>query len=351
MKKFCVVGIMSGTSLDGLDIAYCEFWKAQDCWQYKIVNAETNHYTQEILDKISNAHVLTGIELIKLDYEYGSYIGKSVKSFIQKYKLKVDFISSHGHTVFHNPTERFTLQIGNGAFITAETGLQSISNFRLLDVALNGQGAPLVPSGEIHLFSQYDYCLNLGGFANISYTHYKKRIAYDICPVNYVINHYSRKLGFDYDKDGGLASKGIVNKPLLEKLNKLEYYQLAYPKSLGREWVEKYVFSMLEDTKLSVEDKLRTFYEHIVRQLSICFTGSDKKVLVTGGGAHNAFLITLLKKKVSHRIIIPEPELVDYKEAMIFAFLGLLHQRGEKNCLASVTGAKHDNMGGVSFVI
>ena len=321
MKKFNVIGVMSGTSLDGLDIALCEFWKSGESWAFNINKAETIHYSDEMADKLRNSHLLSGLELARLDIDYGTFIGKSVKLFIKRNNLKVDFISSHGHTVFHKPSERLTLQIGSGAFVTAETGISSVSNFRLLDVALKGQGAPLVPTGDMMLFPQYDYCLNLGGFANVSYLHYKKRIAFDICPVNFVINHYSRQMGFEFDKGGAIASKGFVNKPLLEKLNKLDYYQQAPPKSLGREWVEEFVLPLIEASKLSNEDKLRTFYEHIVRQLSLCFTGSDKKVFITGGGAHNKFLIDLLKKKVSHRIIIPEPCIVDYKEALIFALL------------------------------
>lgn len=342
---------MSGTSLDGLDVALCEFWRNKELWSFNILKAETYQYTDGWDEKLRKAHTVSGFELIKLDHDYGIMIGKCVKNFIQENKLRVDYIASHGHTVFHKPDENVTLQVGNGAFIASETGISTISNFRLLDVALKGQGAPLVPIGDLLLFPQYDYCLNLGGFANISYSHYKKRLAFDICPVNFVINHYSRLANREYDHNGTIAEKGKVDKQLLTALNKLEFYNLSPPKSLGREWVETSVFPLINNNNLAVEDILRTFYEHIVRQITLCFTGSDKKILVTGGGAHNKFLISLIRKKVSHKIIVPDDLLVDYKEALIFAFLGLLRARNENNCLASVTGAKHDNIGGIIYLI
>jgi anhydro-N-acetylmuramic acid kinase len=352
MKKFKVIGVMSGTSLDGLDIALCEFEKVDDNWKSSINDAVTIRYDDLMREKLNRAHHLNGYDLSKFDIDYGVYIGKQIKDFIKNKKVKVDFISSHGHTVFHNPKELITLQIGNGAAIAATTFISTVANFRILDVVLNGQGAPLVPIGDQLLFNEYDYCLNLGGFANISYSWYRKRLAFDICPVNIVINKLAHELDLEFDKDGIEARKGMVHVKLLKELNQLSYYNQNPPKSLGREWVEEFFYKIVEKYDLSINDALRTIYEHIVFQVSRSLTGSvNKKVLITGGGAHNIFLIELLKKCTNHKIIVPNKLLVDYKEALIFAFLGVLRMREEYNCLSSVTGATHDNIGGAIYKI
>jgi anhydro-N-acetylmuramic acid kinase len=352
MKKFKVIGVMSGTSLDGLDVAVCEFEKIDEGWKSKIIEAKTVKYNSDIHEKLSNAHYLSGYDLSKFDVDYGIYIGKQIKEFLKHTKHKVDFIASHGHTVFHNPKESFTLQIGNGAAIAATTFLTTVADFRIMDVVLNGQGAPLVPIGDQLLFSDFDYCLNLGGFANISYTWYRKRTAYDICPVNIIINKIASLLSLEYDKDGLEARKGKIHEPLLKELNRLSYYSLEAPKSLGREWVENCFIPVVDKYALPANDTLRTVYEHIAFQISRSLTGStNKKVLVTGGGAHNIFLIELIRKKSDHKIIIPDKLLVDYKEALIFGFLGVLRMREENNCLSSVTGATHDSIGGAVYKI
>jgi len=352
MKKYRVIGIMSGTSLDGLDIALCEFEKHDDCWKSKICNAETITYDEIWRDKLWNAFYLSGYDLTKLDVEYGKFIGIKIKEFIKTYKNKVDFISSHGHTIFHNPAENITLQIGNGAAIAATSGITTVCNFRNLDINLKGQGAPLVPIGDMLLFSDYDYCLNLGGFANVSYNWYRKRLAYDICPVNIVINKYAKELGLDFDNEGNEARKGKTNEKLYKELNQILFYALEAPKSLSREWVENYFIPILDKYNCSIHDKLRTISEHIAFQISKSFTGAtNKKILVTGGGTYNKFLIELIKKQSDQKIIIPDNTLIDYKEALVFAFLAVLRVREENNCLASVTGSTHDNIGGVVYKI
>ncbi len=351
-KKYKVLGIMSGTSMDGVDLAYCQFYKDGDSWHGEINAACTVPYTNEWKQKLHDCFNLSGYELIKTDMEYGYYLGKIAKEFLNEKKLRPEFISSHGHTIFHNPKEGVTFQLGNGAAIAASSSITTISNFRTLDVALKGQGAPLVPIGDAILFSDYDYCLNIGGFANVSFYWYKKRVAFDICPANFVINHISQKLGKEYDKDGNLAQQGKVIVSLLKTLNKLPYYHQAYPKSLGREWVEEHFFPLIFCDHHEYVDVLRTVYEHIATQITRVFTGKPtKKVLVTGGGAHNKFLIDLIKTKTNLKIELPEPTIIDFKEAMIFAFLGVLRIREEYNCLSSVTGSKHDNIGGVIYQI
>jgi anhydro-N-acetylmuramic acid kinase len=351
-KKYKVLGIMSGTSMDGVDLAFCHFAKTDEIWQGEIIAAETIPYPSMWKEKLWKSYEMPGYLLVKTDMEYGYYLGKIAKEFLRRHRLKPDFISSHGHTIFHNPSEGVTYQLGNGAAIAASANITTVSNFRTLDVALKGQGAPLVPIGDAILFANYDYCLNLGGFANVSFFWYKRRVAFDICPVNFVINKLANNLGYEYDHDGQLARQGKVIVPLLKTLNKIPYYQQSYPKSLGREWVEQSFLPHLESDHIDPLDVLRTVYEHIAIQITRVFSGKPtKKVLVTGGGAHNKFLVELIMSHTNLKIEIPDPTIVDFKEAMIFAFLGVLRMREEYNCLSSVTGAKHDNVGGIIYKI
>jgi anhydro-N-acetylmuramic acid kinase len=351
-KKYRVAGIMSGTSLDGLDIAVCDFTREGTDWNFNIVKAETFSYSDTWKNRLCSAHALSGLDLMLLDSEYGKFIGKSVKTFLTKHKLKVELVASHGHTVFHQPTLGITVQIGNGANIAAESFVPCVSNFRNLDVALHGQGAPLVPIGDELLFPTYDYCLNLGGFANISYQHMRKRIAYDICPANILLNYFSRQIGYEYDENGRLGSVGQLIKPLLDELNGLNFYSQKAPKSLGREWVEKEVLPIFNKYSESPESYLRTLYEHIATQIVAQVPKRiEKTILVTGGGANNQYLIQLMQSKTKCKFIVPDKKLIDFKEALLFGFLGVLRWRREKNCLASVTGARHDNIGGIIHLI
>ena len=279
--------------------------------------------------------------------EYGTYIGQSVNEFCTKYQFKPQYIASHGHTVFHQPEIGITRQIGNGQEIAASTGINTISDFRSGDVALGGQGAPLVPIGDELLFSGYEFCLNLGGFSNISYREKEVRKAFDICPVNIILNH----LCPPYDKDGTIGSQGSVHSELLNKLNNIEYYHKQPPKSLGREWLENEFMPYLEGSGIPHHDLVRTVYEHIAIQITnVLHTPNEGQVLLSGGGTHNTLLTTLLKEKSSVKIVIPDRLIIDYKEALIFAFLGVLRVRNETNCLSSVTGASRDSSGGnISF--
>jgi anhydro-N-acetylmuramic acid kinase len=241
-------------------------------------------------------------------------------------------------------------QIGDAAAIAAETGIPTVSDFRRLDIMLGGQGAPLVPVGDNLLFGQYDYCLNIGGFSNISWRDGDKRIAFDISPVNYVINRFTRSIGLEMDRDGEIARKGTVHQPLLDQLNALDYYSKTWPKSLGREWVEANVFPLLDASGLTMEDLLRTYYEHCAEQLAKV-TSPGKSLLVTGGGAYNKFLIERMRALSGCNIVVPEPAIIEFKEALIFAFLGVLYMWDIPSCLRSVTGAAHDNIGGMLFKV
>ena len=350
------IGLMSGTSLDGLDFAAVEFWKNTDKWDFNIISAKTVPYASEWLNWLSNCPNLLGEKLIELHTNYGRFLGNETLRFINEINFQPDLIASHGHTVFHQPDIGFTFQIGNGADIAAISGITTVSDFRTGDVALGGQGAPLVPIGDKLLFSEYVYCLNLGGFANISFEENNRRMAFDICPVNFILNHFAEKQGFRYDKNGELGRQGKVNTELLEKLNSLPFYLKTPPKSLGREWVEQVFMPVLNSFNISEKDKLRTVYEHVAEQISEKGRGKDRgegkgkeKMLVTGGGAFNSFLIERIKYHSNVEIIIPSNEIVNFKEALIFAFLGVLRIKGEINCLSSVTGALRDHCSGMVF--
>ena len=344
-----VIGMMSGTSLDGLDLASCSFCRSENGWEFKIETAETIEYTQVWTERLRTAHLLTGEELIKLDRDYGSFLGIEASAFITRHKAKADLISSHGHTVFHRPEKGYTLQIGHGAYIAATTKFPVISDFRSSDVALGGQGAPLVPIGDKLLFGKYYACLNLGGFANISFENNGTLKAGDLCPVNIVLNHLAQKEGFQYDEDGRMGEKGIINQELLNSLNKLEFYTQPFPRSLGREWVEGYIFSLLQKFPDTTINHLRTFYEHIAVQIAP-FINPGNKVLVTGGGAFNRFLIERINASTHAMLEIPSDQLIKYKEALIFAFIGLLRWKGEINCLKTVTGANYDSSSGAMYM-
>ncbi len=342
-----VIGLMSGTSLDGLDIAYCIFTNHDNKWSFKIEEACCISYSDGWVEKLSKADRLTAFELLNLHNEYGYFLGNETLKFITKYQLQVDFIASHGHTVFHQPFKKLTCQIGSGECISAASGYDVIYDFRSMDVALGGQGAPLVPIGDQLLFHAFDYCINLGGFANLSFQYNNKRIAYDICPMNIILNPVARELGFPYDDKGCFAEKGIVHLPLMDELENMEYYHRNPPKSLGKEWLVDVFYHIVSKYKLSAYDRLRTFSEHISSQImKATKSGGKGQLLFTGGGAYNDFIIRQIKSYSNYEVIIPEKLIIDYKEAMIFAFLGVLRHRGEVNCLKSVTGASTDNIGG-----
>jgi anhydro-N-acetylmuramic acid kinase len=341
---------MSGTSLDGLDIAFCRFEYIASKWSYRIIVAETLPYTNPWISRLSGLENANALEFVRTDIDYGHLLGEMTRDFILRYNIHPDFIASHGQTIFHQPESRITSQIGKGSCIAAETGLPVVSDFRSLDVALGGQGAPLVPIGDQLLFGEAAWCLNIGGFANISHQSGDQRIAYDISPANIVLNYLSEKKGMTYDNNGDLARKGGVDPNLLTLLNSLAYYNKEAPKSLGKEWVLTNVHPLLEASGLSVEDQLATFCEHIAVQIGKAASGScNDQVLITGGGAHNGYLTGRINHYLEPRMLIPDKLTIDFKEALIFAFLGLLRWLNKNNCLRSVTGARSDSSGGAIY--
>lgn len=341
---------MSGTSLDGIDLVYAKI-NHSETYTFEILNATTIPYSKVWKSILKDGFHLSGEALTKLDADYGIHLGNILLNFIKENNIpKVDFIASHGHTIFHNPEKNYTLQIGNGPYITSVTGIKTICDFRIQDVALGGQGAPLAPIGDMLLFANYDYCLNLGGFSNISFNKNNQRIAYDICPVNIVLNHYVASLNMEYDDKGKVASEGNIENNLLKELNSLPFYNSEKPKSLGYEFVVNTIFPIIDKYKLSVKDILRTFVEHIAMQISKKIDSNSKKtMLVTGGGAFNNFLMERLQPYTKTQLIIPKETIINYKEALVFALLGFLKDEGKNNCLKSVTGASKDHSSGVVF--
>ena len=349
-SKYKVIGMMSGTSLDGLDLAYCVFQKRASGWQYTLEKAATLKYSSDWLARLSQAHTLSGVELMALDAAYGSYLGKAARAFADKHGLKPDFVASHGHTVFHQPQRNFTTQIGNGFNLHAACMLPVICDFRTQDVAFGGEGAPLVPAGDKFLFHEYDVCLNLGGIANLSVDIKGKRIAFDICFCNMGLNLLAEEAGKKYDKGGLLAADGSVNEKMLTSLQKVYKRFRNKRPSLGREIFEKDILPILSDKNISLEDRLCTLTESAAREIcdGIRSHKSNARVLCTGGGAFNAFLISRMLENGGDDItfIIPEDDVVKFKEALIFGFLGVLRVRDEVNCLRSVTDALRDTSSG-----
>jgi len=342
---------MSGTSLDGVDLAHVKFTIFDGRWTFEIGESETIPYSENWIQTLKKAVDFSESELEKLNSDYTNLLGGIISEFIQKNNLKnLDVVCSHGHTILHQPQNGFTLQIGNRAEMAQITNQKIVCDFRVADVKLGGQGAPLVPIGDQILFSDYDYCLNLGGFSNVSFENNNSRIAFDISAVNTVLNFYANQLGLDYDDKGQISASGNINPELLDQLNRLDFYKKNFPKSLGFEYVKEILLPLMNRFDCAVADKMRTFTEHIAYQIAVALPVKTGRLLITGGGAYNDFLIGKIKFSLPEmQIIIPDAKILEFKEALIFALLGVLKLRGEVNVLASVTGATHDHSSGVIF--
>jgi len=350
-QEYYVVGVMSGTSLDGVDLAYIHFKKDKK-WTYKIIYAETVAYDAVWEAELRGGINYSSIQLDELNLSYTKLLAEIINGFVKKHELNtIDAVCSHGHTILHQPENKLTLQIGNLKELSQLINQNVVCDFRVQDVLLGGQGAPLVPIGDQLLFSDYTYCVNLGGFSNISTALNNKRVAYDICPVNIVLNHYIQKTGVPYDDGGNIAKTGNIDETLLNKLNALSFYEKKSPKSLGLEWVKSIIIPLIDSYELSIRDVLRTFIEHAAIQIGKVLIGENSTALFTGGGVYNVFLMERIKVYSSVKINIPNTELIEYKEALIFGFLGVLKLRKDINVLASVTGAKENHSSGNTFLI
>lgn len=349
--QYRVTGLMSGSSMDGVDLACCDFILDGSRWTFNILAADTLPYPSDMKEKLAGAWNLEAPESEVLDLELGGFYAALLNQFHRTHGLKPQLIASHGHTLLHEPDRGITLQAGNGRVMAEKTGIMVVNDFRKEDVAQGGQGAPLVPIGDLLLFSAYDACLNLGGFANISYDDPAgRRVAFDLCPANMALNWIAGLKGLEYDEGGLIARAGQVDHSLLNALNNLGYYSKEPPKSLGREWFLSQFHPLLLQSGLAVEDLMATTVEHIAWQIALGSRRGDiRSMLVTGGGALNRTLVERLMVHTPFQIEIPGLNLVRFKEALVFAFLGLLRIRGEVNCLSSVTGGARDLSAGTIF--
>jgi len=357
-----VIGLMSGSSLDGLDIAYVHFHETAGKWTYEILRADCVPYSKLWTDKLSNAVNLSASDYQLLHAAYGAYTGAAVNKFIEDNGLEhqVHLIASHGHTTFHLPGQKMTAQLGDGAAIAATTGLPVVSDLRAMDIAFGGQGAPIVPIGEKLLLYDYDMFLNLGGIANLSFNRAGQYIAFDVCPANRVLNMLVATTGKAYDDEGKMAANGRVNSHLLNQLNELSYYRQPFPKSLANDFGTATVYPILQQYQLSTADALRTYVEHVAVQIKNAvqsvITGepvNGVKLLVTGGGAFNGFMvqqINLHLQETGITAVVPDKQLVNYKEALVMALIGVLRWREEYNVLASVTGAARNSINGALWL-
>jgi anhydro-N-acetylmuramic acid kinase len=357
------IGLMSGSSLDGLDIAFAELQEQAGKWSYEILAADCYAYSDEWVKKLKNAINLSAKDYQLLHTDYGHYTGRQINKFIEEHQLhyKVAVIASHGHTTFHIPNKKMTAQLGDGAAIAAEVQLPVVTDLRALDVAFGGQGAPIVPIGEKLLLGDYNFFLNLGGIANVSHNDPDNYLAFDICPANRVLNMLVNEMGKEYDDGGQIAASGTVNQTLLEKLNALEYYKQPFPKSLANDFGTDIVYPIIKDAAIEIKDALRTYVEHIVVQIKEAINilknpkleTQNSKLLATGGGGFNTFLIQQLTdslKDLNTDVIVPNKKLVNFKEALIMAFMGVLRWRQEYNVIASVTGAARASIGGALWI-
>jgi anhydro-N-acetylmuramic acid kinase len=360
LMVYRAIGLMSGSSLDGLDIAFVEFHENAGKWSYEFLMTECDPYSSEWKDRLSTATNLSSLDYLLLHTEYGHYLGQRVNKFIADHQLhyKVALIASHGHTTFHVPAKKMTAQLGDGAAIASETELPVVSDLRALDLAFGGQGAPIVPIGERLLLNDYSFYLNLGGIANLS-VNADPYIAFDICAANRVLNMLVAGTGKEYDAGGKMAASGQINQELLKKLNALEYYKRPFPKSLANDFGTGIVYPIIRDMQISVPDGLRTYTEHIAEQIKQAVAGNLKpearnsKLLATGGGSLNDFLVQRIREHLSTlntEVVVPDVQLINYKEALIMAFIGVLRWRQEYNVLSSVTGASKDSIGGALWI-
>ncbi|WP_416448435.1 anhydro-N-acetylmuramic acid kinase [Leeuwenhoekiella sp. A2] len=354
-SDYYVIGIMSGTSVDGIDFAYAKFYK-ESSWHFELLITETVAYSQQWQQDLRDAINYNEADLKAFDDQYTKLLADVTHDFITRNKIvNSDAICSHGHTILHQPQNGRTYQIGNQQLLAQQTGYRVICDFRVQDVEKGGQGAPLVPIGDRFLFSEYDFCLNIGGFANISFEDNDERIAFDICPTNIVLNYYAQKTGLEYDKDGAIAAAHKADEVLLQKLNALPFYTAPFPKSLGLEWVKENIFPLIESSGLSSEIVIATFTEHMAQQIAAIFSLKAKskeelKIIATGGGAFNKHLIRRIEILSQQKITIPQKQIVEFKEALIFGFMGVLRLRNMNNVLRSVTGAIEDHCSGKIFL-
>ncbi len=354
-----VIGLMSGSSRDGLDIVFALIEEQRGKWSYTLEEAVCEPYPEFWQKALDMDLAMPFPAFLELHSAYGRYLGERVMAFIQERNLKhrVHFIASHGHTAYHNPGARTGFALGDGAQLAAITGLPVITDLRSMDLALGGQGAPIVPIGDRLLFSDYPFLLNIGGIANLTMRTDSGYLAGDIGPANQVFNRLAGRKGMDMDRGGELAAKGKLSPEILQRLADQEYYRLPMPKSLSNEKALA-LMDPLWESGLEVEDALATAQAHLVAQIvrsleSVHGREKGGRMLVTGGGAFNHQLMAQLSgalAPLSIEPVVPEKELVEFKEALVMALMGVLRWREETNIYGETTGASRDHVGGALWM-
>lgn len=371
------VGLMSGTSLDGIDVALCEINGSSFDTTIQLLAFETVPFKKKMKEKIKKAcfKETSSVDTIcSLNFELGKVFSDAIKTMLshtQYQSSDLDFIASHGQTIYHQPFDdqthvASTLQIGEAAIMAYEHKCPVISNFRVMDMAAGGQGAPLVPYTEYILYSEKNksrVLLNLGGIGNVTWLDGSMDeshvIAFDTGPANMMINAAMKKLYHkEYDHDGEIASQGELISPLLDELICDPYFDMDIPKSTGRE-----LFG--EDRTLQLIEKYQNAHACDIVYTFTYFTvwcvvyhlkkyiGKVDELIVGGGGAHNKEIMRLLKSELPRVSVMSADEFginADAKEAMAFVVLGneTMHQKTSN--MPSATGAKsHVILGNMTY--
>lgn len=358
-KTYHVIGIMSGSSLDGIDLAYCRFTTGTDLqFDWELILGETMPLPENWQARLAHLPTQNAVTFAKTHVYFGHFLAKTVNQFVEQHQItQLDFISSHGHTIFHNPDKRYTTQIGCGSAIAALTGYPVINDFRMQDIAINGEGTPIAPAADRYLYSDYDFCLNIGGIANITSQIQEDPIAFDISPANQLLNYLSGQLGFAFDNDGQIAASGNLLPELLQLLQGYPYYKSPPPKSISNEWIVSELLPILASFEASIEDKLHTVTQFIAIEVSNSLirltqdsSHAEYRLMLSGGGSKNKYLIESIKSCLSGQLnielIVPSTETIDFKEAILMGLMGVLRVLNVPNCFSTVTGARFDTIGG-----
>lgn len=361
-KTYRVLGLLSGSSLDGADLAVCSFsvdpLTPTKLLSWNIHLARTIPYPQEWITRFKNLPGASARDLVLADTELGHYYGVLINQLLKEHSITVDLISSHGHTIFHFPELKTTTQIGDGAAIVSETGIDTVTQLRSVDVAFAGEGAPLAPLGDRYLYPGYTYYLNLGGIANVTAYQDEKIIAFDICPCNQIFNALAETIGQDFDRDGAIAASGNLNHPLLARLQDDDYLIKPYPKSLDNTWSQEHQVKQAIQWDARLEDKMNTAVEFVAleiakacRQLTQPESSTERPTLFcTGGGALNAHLISRIAFHCPEiELVLPSRKIIEFKEVSFIALAGLFRCLRVPNLYASVTGAPSDTINGALY--
>ena len=361
MSVFSVVGLMSGSSLDGADLAWCTFQFAEDdpakLVSWTLHRGVTIPYDEGWQQRLRNAPALSGRGLWLLHTELGLHYGHMLRTFVDELPEKVDFIASHGHTVFHYPDQHTTTQIGDGAAIAAVLNMPVIDQFRTQDMALGGQGAPLAPLADRYFFPEYFACLNLGGISNISIKTDRGYVAFDVGGANQVLDAMMQEIGKDYDENGQLARTGQLIPALKQAADALSFHAQQPPKSLGNDWVRERLLPLFKDQQYALEDRLHTYCHHVAGQIAASLhqvaknenieLTDQQQLLVAGGGGFNGFLCECIAAVIQPvQLEIAAPDIIAFKEAALMALAGALRWQQQPNVIPSVTGASRAAVGG-----